>query len=588
MKRNRKSRVISRNGSKANPSSSGNHSRSTSSLKSRLRNRFPPDFPTALAQAKAGWKKWKPDPLTLLSGILIVISFPPWNCWPLAWIFLIPWLAALERAPSRKDAILQGFWLSYFMSLGGFYWVGFVLQEFANLNWPLSILGLQIFCIFGQPQFFIFAPFFRKLNRSSIGVALFLAFVYTGFDWILPKLFMDTLGHVFYKARHIRQVADIGGASLLTFLIFFVNHALWNAYKDGRLAWRLTGRWWVFSRQLTAALALGALAFGYGWFRYNDIHAFIDQNPQGIQAAAIQANIGDFDKIASESGVSGAASKVLTTFTDLSNDALKMVPKPEVIIWPETSYPSTFRNPHSYIEVKLDDRVDELARSLQVPLLFGGYDQLRGKDYNTFFFLTPGGSLQIYHKSILLLFGEYIPGAESIRFIREAFPQVGNFGRGAGPDVMAVESNGKKVMMGPLICYEALFPNFVIESARKGAQIIMNITNDSWFGEWGEPQLHLALSTFRSIETRLPMIRSTNTGISALILADGEITNATEIGDQKIMNVFVPITPPIPTLMKLWGDWFGIFALGISLSGLTLIGIRAFLQRSAQRLKSNV
>src|SRR4051794_28191442 len=94
------------------------------------------------------WKRWAPDWLTFLSGVLIVFAFPPWNLWPLAWIFLVPWFMALKRAPTLKNAVIQGVWLSYFMSLGGFSWVAFALQEFGGLNWGLSILGLQLFCIF--------------------------------------------------------------------------------------------------------------------------------------------------------------------------------------------------------------------------------------------------------------------------------------------------------------------------------------------------------------------------------------------------------------------------------------------------------
>jgi apolipoprotein N-acyltransferase len=108
----------------------------------------------------------------------------------------------------------------------------------------------------------------------------------------------------------------------------------------------------------------------------------------------------------------------------------------------------------------------------------------------------------------------------------------------------------------------------LIDEARKGAQFIMNITNDSWFGPSGEPKLHLSLTIFRSIETRLPQLRSTNTGISTLISADGEITQPTGIMESEILNAPIPVTDPIPTLMKAWGDWFGPLALAVSLLGL--------------------
>ena len=178
------------------------------------------------------------------------------------------------------------------------------------------------------------------------------------------------------------------------------------------------------------------------------------------------------------------------------------------------------------------------------------------------------GDIQIYRKNILLLFGEYIPLSETFTFLKTAFPQVGNFGRGVGPSVLEIYPQDKSqppVKVGPIICYEALFPNYILTAARKGSEMILNITNDSWFGPYGEPILHFSLITFRSIEARLPQVRATNTGISALILPDGTIPAQTSIDSEEVMSASVPLTAPIWTLMKAWGDWFGPFALTLGL-----------------------
>lgn len=528
-----------------------------------------------------------PDWRTFVSGVLIVFAFPPWNFWPLIWICLIPWFYALQRTQSSRAAVIQGVWLSYFMSLGGFYWVAFVLREFGNLPWILSILALQIFCLFGQPQFFVLAPAlrlleakpdFKKKPLKTVFLALAVACTYAGVDWILPKIFSDTLGYSLYLADHLRQLVDIGGAALLTFLIYFVNDSLWAALRFRKSA----------LPQLAAALLICTVGSIYGFFRLDQISKLIQNPSKTLQAAAIQGNIGDIDKIAAERGIGEAANQVLSTYTSMSDQAMKLDPKPQIVIWPETSYPSTFRNPRSHADFSLDAQVEFYSKKLGVPLLFGGYDHTGHKDFNALFILTPpDGNLQIYRKNILLLFGEYIPGADTFDIIKETFPQVGNFGRGNGPDVFEIFTKNLKTqepetfLTGPIICYEALFPNYVIEAARRGSQFIMNVTNDSWFGTWGEPQLHLALTSFRSIETRLPMIRATNTGISTLILPTGEITHATTIGVPQIMNVTVPITPPIPTLMKAWGDWFGLFSL---LVGLNLLSLLYRQKRHAKRV----
>ncbi|MBC7690503.1 MAG: apolipoprotein N-acyltransferase [Methylotenera sp.] len=549
-------------------------------------------------------RKIQPHPLTFLSGILLTLVFDPWNLSFLMWIALIPWFEALDRTKTRKGAFIQGMWMCFFMSIGAFSWIASVLHQYAGLPWVLGLLGLMLFGLIGQPQFTLFAIVHREIQallqsrnfseaRGSasklmlLGIAL--AAAYTGLDWVLPKLFVDSLGHAFYQWENLRQIADLGGVHLITFLIYLVNYALWDLLS--RLRKRTEPSAWPALKTsapfLIMALLLCYASVRYGVMRNEEIHALTDKAPRKIQIAAVQANIGDFDKVASESGVRGAAEKILHTFYDLSDDALKLKPRPQVLIWPETSYPSTFRTPSNSDEFARDQQLERFVQSRKTPLLFGGYDQFEHRDFNAFFFLSPrplpylGGGpgsnpgsgsgssdLQIYRKSILLLFGEYIPGADRFPWIKRAFPMVGNFGRGPGPQILKIpvldpqgNIDGEPILANPVICYEALYPQFVIDAVRKGSRLIVNITNDSWFGDYGEPVLHLSLTVFRSIETRTPQIRSTNTGITTLILPDGSMPQQTKLFVPEILNVAVPILAPVSTLMLRWGDWFGFAAL---------------------------
>lgn len=532
-----------------------------------------------------------PAPLTLLSSILLVLSFPPWGAHFLIWVALVPWLIQLKKSRSLKDAFIEGLWLSFLMSLFGFYWVAYVLHEFAELPWPLAVVGLLLYGLIGQPQFYIFAPLWKflepKIKNPVIATLTFTA-LYTGIDWVIPKLFVDTLGHSLWTAERLRQAADLGGPMLLTFVIYWANDVIWRVWNS-----RLPRKQNWLKQAIAVVLTIAALLV-YGQVRKTQIQDIVEKAPRTLQAAVIQANIGDFDKVAAETGYRNAADNILDKFFDLSNQALAMNPKPDVLIWPETSYPTTFRTPQNPDEFRRDTRVEDFVREHNIPILFGGYDHLKNKDYNAFFFLSPRrepsllgpGDLQTYRKNILLLFGEFIPGAETFKFIRTAFPQVGNFGRGVGPEVLnIVQADPKKpdVPVGPIICYEALFPNYIIQAARHGSQMILNITNDSWFGPFGEPILHFSLITFRGIETRLPQLRSTNTGISALILPDGSVEKRTQIGGEEIMNARVPLTAPIPTLMKAWGDWFGPFSL---IFGLFLAGFSILIGKPTQLSKS--
>lgn len=546
-------------------------------------------------------KRFVPHWGTALSSLLIVAAYPPWNLSWLIWISLVPWLIALSDRVTQDEksyrniffaALMEGVWFSVGMNWLGFHWVGFVLHEFANVPWVVAGVGLGLYSLVGQAQFLVFSLLFAffwihflessKARSGSIlktlQLTLFLGLLYAGLDWWLPKIFKDTLGHALYSSSWIKQAAEIGGAHLLTFAVFTVNFTIFLlclSYMKNREANRP-----VAIQALLCSLLLPLAFTGYGAWRLGDIEKRIAQATDFTQAAAIQANIGDFDKILAERGLTGASDRVVTDYLKLSDEALALQPKPDFLVWPETAYPSTYRHPMTATDLMREQRINSWVKSQRVPLLFGGYDHDGGKDFNALFVLTPeaipsalydpfhanGADLQFYRKNILLMFGEYIPFQDYFPAIGRAFPQVGNFGKGIGPDILHIpvtrdQDQTHYVKISPVICYEILFSNYVLQAANRGSQLILNITNDSWFGPYSEPNLHLALSVFRSIETRLPVFRATNTGFSAVILQNGEIASATQLFKPEILNYRIPLFSPPPTLMKRWGDWFGPSAL---------------------------
>jgi apolipoprotein N-acyltransferase len=172
--------------------------------------------------------------------------------------------------------------------------------------------------------------------------------------------------------------------------------------------------------------------------------------------------------------------------------------------------------------------------------------------------------MQVYHKSILFPFAEYIPLLDE-ETAKRWFPRASHFSNGEGVVTMEVQADGESVRLGPSICYEDLFSNHAATLARAGADVIVNVSNDSWFGDYGAARLHLATARLRSIETRLPQVRATNSGYSALILPNGEIRGQTEFGVQEATTFEVPILRLEPTLRVELGDWFGPFSLVLGL-----------------------
>ena len=508
------------------------------------------------------------DPWTLLSGFLMVISFPPFDLSPLIYVAWLPWFVALDRSQTLKQRMLQGFWLCFLMSIGGFYWVSYTIAQFGKLPLFVGILGLLIFACFNQIQVTLFSAayhFLLPLRRvKPIHWMLTCAFVYTCIDGFTPKIFMDTVGHSQYNLAWIRQLTEWGGALSLTLVIMSFNFGLYLLVLDrSELRHRIA---------FGVGMAFLVMTLVYGSTRYYQIQARIENPERTLQLAALQANVGDFHKVAAMMGVRGAIFTVLNRHIEMGEKALKLEPKPEGIVWPETAYPGTFGNSRSSTGKKMESMMYDFLDSAQVPLLFGGYDRdiPTRQEFNSFFMLTRD-RLQSYRKSVLLPFGEYIPLADLFPIIKRKFPQVGFFGRGPGPSTYEVNFGAKKtVRITPMICYEALVSSFASAAAKKDSELFVNVTNDSWFGRYSEPQIHLAQTTFRSIETRLPQLRATNTGISALIDQTGAIQKPTGIYTQEILNVTIPLFKSDYGLLAKWGEWFRVFALLMSVALLLL------------------
>jgi apolipoprotein N-acyltransferase len=224
---------------------------------------------------------------------------------------------------------------------------------------------------------------------------------------------------------------------------------------------------------------------------------------------------------------------------------------PDVVIWPETAYPEYYDQNffRTYSGIRLTSYIKKNDFNL-ITGVFAHTDE--NKTANAALFLNknaePVGD-PIY-KKILLMFGEYIPGEKTFPVLRKVFPMVGDFARGDEP--MVKDFDG--VRLGVQICYEGLFPWFSRELVNKGSQIFVNLTNDSWYGPYAEPQQHLYLSAFRAIENRQPLIRATNTGISTVVTADGSFLEKSPIYAQWAGYYEVPYSSEQKkTVYQQWG-----------------------------------
>ncbi|MFL5349645.1 MAG: apolipoprotein N-acyltransferase, partial [Hyalangium sp.] len=186
--------------------------------------------------------------------------------------------------------------------------------------------------------------------------------------------------------------------------------------------------------------------------------------------------------------------------------------------------------------------------------------------------------LGVYRKTLLFPLTEWVPEFMDTPTVRGLLPWMGTWKRGPGPRLVDFPLRGGRVLkVAPLICYEAIFPGYVAQAVSQGAELIVTLSNDSWFGTSAGPRLHLTLVAFRSIETRLPQVRATNSGISAYISPTGEIVQEVQTGQRAGVRMTIPPTEHFRTLMLMWGDWFGPTAL---VAGMVLLLVQALLSRA--------
>lgn len=496
----------------------------------------------------------------IASALLLGLYARGGVAWPLGFIALLPWLLALDTARTLKGSLVSALLMAVAFELAVFAWFAAAFGAYVGLGLLPSLLILAALAPLLQPQVLIFA-LVRHWAARRQGMALGTlagAAAWVGSEWLLPKLLGDTLGHGVLPSATLRQVADLGGAAGLSVLLLLVNGAL--AMAIGRC--RQGTRAWL--RPLVIAAALIALMTGYGTWRLSTLQSLLAEPAESIRIGLIQSNITDYERLRREQGAYAVIRHVLDTHYTMSDYAVREQGA-EALLWSETVYPTTFGAPKSDDGAALDREVLEFVDTIGVPLVFGTYDRDDTGEYNTAAFVAPGkGLLGHYRKTHPFPLTETVPGWLDGPLLRRAVPWLGNWRAGDGARVFPLRTaDGRDVNVLPLICLDDVRSALAIEGARLGAQAIVGLSNDSWFTRHPQgAQLHLAVAAFRSIETRLPQLRVTSNGISAIIDESGEVVAHTEMGQQAVLVGEIPVREAsTTTLMLRWGDWVGKAAL---------------------------
>lgn len=527
---------------------------------------------------------------TLISTAAVALAFPQVAWWPLIWIALVPWFFSLRRCSTLPEALTQGFWLNFLLGFAGAFWVAYAAPRYLHLPAWTGLLFLLVHAAVHQLQLVIFAGVYWGVAKAKppgrFSELVTWALLYTGFDWVTPKLFGDTLGMALHESPVLVQLAAIGGSSLLTFAVIIVNlgvyATLWEALGHGekrRTTFARVSRPVAWTALISAVLLILGAEQGARTRRALQVH------DRTLRVGIVQGSVDEELKRKWALGDPLAARQSLAIYVEGTQELLSSPRRPALVVWPETAYPGVFRKPESDAQLVLNAAFDRFMADKGIALAFGAYDRDDQQDHrvlqNGLFLVTPFADqrrdqlspMQVYHKAVLFPFGEYVPvlGEDTVR---RWLPHAARFAPGQGPRVLSIElGDGKQpVSMGPLICYEDVFSGPAVELARQGAQILVNISNDSWFGDYGLARMHLMMAKLRSVETGLPQVRATNSGYSGFILPDGEVRSRLDFGVEGSRAADVPLVDSPPTLRVRLGDWFG--PLGLALGVLSLVVAR--------------
>ncbi len=502
----------------------------------------------------------------------------PW--FALGFAAFVPWLAALERARSAWGAAGLGLLFSVAFVLGVFPWFGSAMARYAGAPTAAGFAVLVVAAPLLQPQLPLYALVRHRLRgRPGRGagarLALAGALAYVGIEWALPKLFGDTLGHGLLASPWLCQAADLAGAGGLTLALLLANEAWLGAARALAASAPPRARLRGALGPAAAGLAIPAALAGYGALRLGALEDALAGAPR-VRVAVVQAGIERYGQLREEMGTGAAVAKILDAHLELTGEAFARG-RPDLVIWPETVYPTTFGTPKSEAGAAFDQLIVRLVGGSGVPLLFGAYESEGGAEFNAAVLLERDGDARVgydtYRKAALFPLTERVP--RWLDPLRGLLPWLGTWQAGDGPKALLLDlRDGSALRLAPLICYDAVATDLARDAVREGAGLIATLSNDSWFP--GGAHLHLAVSAFRSLETRRAQARATNTGVSALILPTGEVVARAGVGERAALVGELPVVAGVGTPALALGDWLG----PVALAGFALLAALTRTQRA--------
>jgi len=492
--------------------------------------------------------------LILIAAVLLAAPYLLPALFPLAWFAFVPLFYVLQRAESLRWAIFYGWLMGLAAHLIGFHWLTYTISAFGGFPYPVSVIVFIFYAALQAMQMALFALLVRAIGFGPLGI--FPALFWVPLEFLYPLLFPWYIANSQVSFLWLIQSADLVGPYGCGFVVMWCNAAIYQAAFAARQ--ERSAAWLPLAY---AALAL-IVSLIYGYQRLEVVGEEI-ASARKLAIGVVQGNV-DIDMKWNPV----LAQRNLDQHRRLT-DELTAVP---LVIWPESAMEVTVPEDLQVLPMELMPQF----KAERVSFIFGA-KSIRGKPgrsdikaFNTAFFTDAKGRiLARYHKQVLLAFGEYLPFQKILSLI-PAMPFADGFTPGAGPVAFHL---ARGVRLAPLICYEDLMPElarkFVSETR---ANVLVNLTNDAWYGKSVGPWQHLHLAQSRAIETRRSLLRVTNTGVTSLVNAKGEVVKTLPMFTPATLQTEVDILNE-ETFYVRFGDWFA-WGITIVVAALSLFRLK--------------
>jgi len=519
----------------------------------------------------------------LLSAFLLILCFPKYNLGWLVWAALVPALSAAQKSKNYREAFCVFFAVGFIFYFVSMEWI----RHVTYFGWIVVVAFLAVYYgLFGAAAHFFMTR--RYFGRSLLALPALWAVL----EWIRTEIPNWSLGWnlLAYSQSHYLPVARFAsflGAYSVSFLIVFVNVVLFLnlSFIKERVTSKEMGR---------AILTVGSIVLILLGLRHLPVPAQSifpilqkgearsmarDESLKSVTLSVIQGNIPHEQTWDPE-----FRDSIIGRYVELSK--LAAIEKPDLIIWPEAAWPEVLnRDPDQ-------DGLLKLVKSLKIPFLIGGLyldseigDSGREKIFNSTYLISEKGAIETrYDKIRLVPFGEFIPWVPVFRILgleKYAYSfGVGDFTHGREHTIFNLKSeirNPKsEIKFSTLICYEDMFPDLAREFVKRGAEVLLVVTNDSWYSKSAATYQHMQGSIFRAIENGVPVVRAANVGVSGFISKDGEVLatvkdkagNDSWIAGGLAMELTLETEP---TFYGQFGYWFPWLCVVIILGTLVLL-----------------